>query len=361
MSHFNPGMLTLARESRDLTQAELSAITGLSQAVISKIEAGIAQPSPSTVVSVAESLQYPTELMYQEDRIFGFNASVFFHRKRADMPAKTLRRIHAQLNFTRMHLGRLSLALSVDPAVELIRLPLEDHGTPERVAQHFRTLLHLPSGPIKDLTAALEEAGIVIVSRPFGSSRTDGVSEWVPGHLPIILMNGDESVGGDRYRWTLAHELGHLLMHKFPSEQMEEEANRFASELLLPAAEIKRHLRNVRLSNLSLLKGIWRVSMGALLERAKQLKTITPTQYRYMRINFSKLHYTTKEPPELDFPKEKPTLLERLVQTHVQELGYSIEDLAGLLKLKTEECSKLYAPDLRPSLRVVPLRVLRMA
>jgi Zn-dependent peptidase ImmA (M78 family) len=353
MQHFNPGMLTLARESRDLTQGELAAQSGVPQAIISRLEGGITQPSPDHIAAFAKRLEYPGELFFQEDRIFGFNASVFFHRKRADMPAKTLRRIHSQLNFTRMHLGRLLLATSLDPAVELVRLSIEEHGTPERIAQHVRALLQLPAGPIKDLTAALEDAGVIVVSHSFGTTRTDAVSEWVPGHAPIVLMNGDESVGGDRYRWTLAHELGHLIMHKLPSETMEDEANRFASELLLPAAEIKHHLRNVRLSNLALLKSIWKVSMGALLERAKQLKTINPTQYRYMRINFSKLHYNTKEPPELDFPVEKSTLFGQLVQKHIQDLGYTIDDLARLLNLQPDECSRLYAPDLRPGLRLI--------
>jgi len=362
MHHFNPGMLTLARESRDLTQAELARKSGVPQAIISRLEGGIAQPSENHVSTLADRLHYPADFFFQEDRIFGFNASVFFHRKRADMPAKTLRRIHSQLNLTRIHLGRLLLAASLDPAVELVRLPLEEYGTPERIAQHVRSLLQLPSGPIKNLTAALEDAGVIVVSHSFGSTRTDAVSEWVPGHAPIVLMNGDESVGGDRYRWTLAHELGHLIMHKLPSETMEDEANRFASELLLPSAEIKHHLRNVRLSNLALLKSIWKVSMGALLERAKQLRTISPTQYRYMRINFSKLHYNTKEPPELDFPVERATLFLGLVQAHVQDLGYSIEDLAKLLKLLPEECSRLYAPDLKPGLRLMSAKtVQRMA
>jgi Zn-dependent peptidase ImmA (M78 family) len=363
MQHFNAGMLTLARESRELTQAELSRETGIPQAIVSRLEGGITLPSSENVSAVAECLKYPMELFFQEDRIYGFNASVFFHRKRADMPAKTLRRIHSLLNLTRMRVGRLLLATSISPEVELIRMAVEEYGSPERVAQHVRALLQLPAGPIKDLTSALEDAGVVVAPHRFGTSRTDAVSEWVPGHPPIILMNADESVGGDRYRWTLAHELGHLIMHKLPSETMEEEANRFAAEFLLPAAEIKHHLRNVRLSNLALLKSIWKVSMGALLERAKQLGTITATQYRYMRINFSKLHYNTKEPPELDIPVEQSTLLPQLVQAHVKDLGFSLDDLAKLLNLKPAECAELYAPELtRTGLRLLAqVPTIRMA
>jgi Zn-dependent peptidase ImmA (M78 family) len=226
-----------------------------------------------------------------------------------------------------------------------MRMSVEEFGTPEEIARKFRALLHLPLGPINNLTAAVEDVGVVIATHKFGSTRTDAVSEWIPAHPPIVLMNVDDSIGGDRYRWTLAHELGHLIMHAFPSEKMEEEANRFASEFLMPGFEIKHQLRNVRLPNLALLKRIWKVSMGALLERAKQLKTISPTQYRYMRVNFGKLHYNTREPAELDIPIEKPTLLYELVNAHVKELQFDLGDLAQLLNLFPEECANLYAPE----------------
>ena len=135
---------------------------------------------------------------------------------------------------------------------------------------------------------------------------------------------------------------------------MEDEANRFASEFLMPESEIRHQLRNVRLPNLALLKSIWKVSMGALLERAKHLKTINSSQYRYMRVNFGKLHYNTREPAELDFPIEKPTLLSELVNAHIKELQFGVDDLAQLLNLLPDECATLYAPELsRSGLRLI--------
>ena len=361
MPKFNAEMLSLARESRELTQGELATLTGMPQTAISRIEAGIVEPSEDQIAILAGKLEYPADFFSQQDRIFGFNASVFFHRKRADMPAKTLRRILSVLNLTRIRLGRLLLAASVAPDFELVRMPLEEFGSPENVARQLRALLHIPMGPIANLTKVLEDAGVLIATHQFGSSRSDAVSEWIPGYPPIVLMNTDAAIGGDRYRWTLAHELGHLIMHKFPSETMEEEANRFSSEFLMPAAEIKPYVRNVRLANLATLKQIWKVSMGALLERARQLKTISPTQYRYMRINFGKLHYNTREPAELDIPVEKPTLISGLVAAHVEQLRYSPDDLAAFLRLTPAECRSLYLPDeISRSLRVVSNRTLRV-
>lgn len=359
MQQFNPGMVTIARESREMTQAELSVRSRIPQAVVSKLEGGVARPSDEHVTSLAGATRYPATFFFDNDRIFGFNASVFFHRKRSDMPAKVLKRIHAVLNLTRMRLDKLMLAGNVQPAIELVRLSVDEHDSPEQIARKVRAILQLPDGPVDDLTASLEEAGVIIVQHQFNSRRMDAVSEWVPSHPPIVLMNVDEHVPGDRYRWTLAHELGHLIMHSHSVEDVEEEANRFAAEFLLPEREIRPKLRSVRIQTLALLKSIWKVSMGALLERAKQLRTITIAQYRYMRINFGKMGYATQEPPELAIPIEAPTLMRDLVQLHIKNLGYSISELAALLRMEESECSSLYLPS--AGLQLVTPSVLRMA
>ncbi|WP_109488611.1 ImmA/IrrE family metallo-endopeptidase [Occallatibacter savannae] len=357
MQYFNSSLLTLARESRELSQSDLSSLSKVPQTLISRFEGGIIQPSEEQASRLADTLQYPVDLFYQEDRIYGFNASVFFHRKRADMPAKILRRIHAVLNLTRMRVDRMLLAGDISPQFELLRMSVEEQGSPEEIARRLRALLHIPMGPIANLTAAVEDAGVIIALHKFGSSRTDAVSEWIPGHQPTILMNSDESIGGDRYRWTLAHELGHLIMHRLPTDSMEEEANRFAAEFLMPEKEIKHQLRNVRLATLAALKSVWKVSMAALLERAKQLRTISPSQYRYMRINLGRLGYLQREPVELDVPIEKPTLISALVTAHIKELQFGLKELAKLLHMREEECAGLYAPDLAPT----GLRLVRMA
>jgi Zn-dependent peptidase ImmA (M78 family) len=357
MLYFNSSLLTLARESRELSQSDLASLSNVPQALISRFEGGIIKPSEEQASRLADVLQYPVDLFYQEDRIYGFNASVFFHRKRADMPAKILRRIHAVLNLTRIRVDRMLLAGDIAPQFELMKMSVEEIGSPEEIARRMRALLHIPAGPISNLTTAVEDAGVIIALHKFGSSRTDAVSEWIPGHKPTILMNADESVGGDRYRWTLAHELGHLIMHSGPTDEMEEEANRFASEFLMPEKEIRHQLRNVRLATLAALKSVWKVSMAALLERAKQLRTITPSQYRYMRINLGKLGYLHREPVELDVPRENPTLISALVTAHIRELQFGLRELAKLLFMKEEECAGLYAPDLAPT----GLKLVRMA
>jgi Zn-dependent peptidase ImmA (M78 family) len=149
-------------------------------------------------------------------------------------------------------------------------------------------------------------------------------------------------------------------MHPRAVEDVEDEANRFAAEFLLPERDIRTKLRNVRIQTLALLKSIWKVSMAALLERAKQLKTITLSQYRYIRISFGRMGYLTQEPPELAIPIESPTLMRDLVKLHTKDLGYTISDLAALLRIEEPECHSLYIE--HAGLQLVPqVSTLRLA
>ena len=79
-----------------------------------------------------------------------------------------------------------------------------------------------------------------------------------------------------------------------------------------------------------------------------------------MRINFGKLGYTTQEPPELAIPIESPTLVRDLVKLHLKELGFSISDLAALLRMEEPECASIYLPQAGLQL-VTPISIMRMA
>ena len=82
------------------------------------------------------------------------------------------------------------------------------------------------------MTGYIERAGIFVFHADLELIDVDGLTLRLPGLPPIIVLN--RHLLGDRLRFTLAHELGHLVMHSVPSPNMEKEANEFASELLMP-------------------------------------------------------------------------------------------------------------------------------
>lgn len=331
-------MLTLARESRGLTQSQLAEKIGVRQGTLSKIEAGVLPASDDLLTKFAQGLDYPSELFVQSDRIYGFNATIFFHRKHENIPERIMRKLHALMNLQRMRVQRLLRGVEVESPCKFQRINSEDYrGRVDHVAQIVRSTWMLPLGPVRNITQAIEDAGGIVIRFDFETRLMDAISEWVPGFPPLFFVNSNSDITGDRLRFTLAHELGHVVMHRLPTPDMENEANLFASEFLMPAKEIKSSLRNLSIPKLAELKSHWRVSMAALAQRAHQLGTITPAQHKYLFIRLSKAGYRLREPEETDIPIEKPTLLSELVQAHINELGYSVPELSRLVILNEHE------------------------
>jgi Zn-dependent peptidase ImmA (M78 family) len=163
-----------------------------------------------------------------------------------------------------------------------------------------------------------------------------------PGVPPLIVLNSEQPA--DRLRYTLAHELGHLVMHRFPSPNMEDEANIFASSLLMPREDIKPHFvgRRIDLALLAAMKPEWKVAMQALLMRATALNAVTKHQAQYLWKQISARRLRLREPPELDFAPERPTVIASMLRVHVDSLGYSLAELAALLHVQERELATLY-------------------
>ena len=126
------------------------------------------------------------------------------------------------------------------------------------------------------MTQWLEAAGCLIIAEDLGTSRVDGLSQWIDDY-PIIMVNS--SAPTDRFRLTVAHELGHMVLHSaFPAlNDMESEANAFAAEFLMPEDVIRPQLRNLKIGRLLDLKREYGVSMQALVERAYHLSLLSPS------------------------------------------------------------------------------------
>jgi Zn-dependent peptidase ImmA (M78 family) len=198
----------------------------------------------------------------------------------------------------------------------------------------------------------LERAGVLVIPCDFGATEVDAVGMRLQGMPPMVFMNA--AAPTDRVRFTMAHELAHLVMHAVPTDDMEKEADRFASEFLMPEHDIKPQLVNVTLNLLAMLKRVWRVSMAALLMRAKTLRTITEKKATALWKQMSALGFRKREPAELDLTPEKPRLLHELFEYHIKQLGMTDDQLHRMCTLYPSQFDRYYNPDRRfGSLRLV--------
>jgi Zn-dependent peptidase ImmA (M78 family) len=199
----------------------------------------------------------------------------------------------------------------------------------------------IPDGPIKNLTALCERAGILVVICDF-VENVDGVTMRLRDVPPIIFLN--KKAPADRMRHSLAHELGHLIMHTIPTDEMEAEADTFAGELLAPAAQLRSDIigGRVTLERLVQLKKYWRVSVASLLYRAGASGLISDNQASYLWRQLSARGWRKTEPIETQFPYESARLFEHIVALHKDQLGYTIADFAKVLRFDSDEVANMY-------------------
>jgi Zn-dependent peptidase ImmA (M78 family) len=340
--------IVLARESRGLTQGDLADATKRTQGFISKVE-GRVKPAPDEFVQeLAVALKYPVSLFYQDDQILSSPIDDLFHRRRKTTASRPLKTLHAQVNLRRIQIARLLSPFDVEGSIPQIPSDEVDE-TPEDIARSVRSALLIPPGPIENLTEALELAGAVVVRFDFGISQVDGMSLWNGRMPPLLFVNS--AIPRSRARITLAHELGHLVMHPHPTPGAEEEATRFASEFLVPEDEFAVDPRGVTLDSLAKLKPLWKVSIAALLMKAAKKGLVTKHQEKWLWIKLGKAGYRRSEPLEDALPDERPNVVSTLVDRHLKELDYSVEELAAAVHLRREEFLQHYVE--KPGLRLV--------
>lgn len=341
---FNPDLLIVARTTRGLSQVTLAERAGITQGHLSKLENGLSVPSSDVLARAASALDYPVSFFGQSDRVIGLPLSVQpAYRRKASVGQRDLEKVRAYLNIRLMHLRRLLQATEYTAETILPAYDADEYdGDVERIAQLVRRTWLLPPGPIKNLTDIVERAGVVVVLCDFPNATIDGLSIVLPDLPPCIFLNRVQQA--DRLRFSLAHELGHLVMHSQANPDMERQAHSFASALLMPAEDIRSYFASgVTLKRLATMKPLWRVSIQALAMRAKSVGSISENQHKYLWMQLSKAGLRRREPPELDFPAEEPKILSALIRMHTERLGYTMVELAAALHTYESELRHLYS------------------
>lgn len=338
MSQYNIQLLELARKLRQLTQKEVAAATGVSQAQISKAEHGLQRLCNEDLKKLAGYYNVPVNFFFQSESMTP--AGHFYYRKRLAISDKVIDSFEAKVQILKSAIDKL-MSDSDTPDYTIGSFSTAE-SSPSEIASKIRHLLKIYKGPVPKLTSLLENHGVIVFFFDFGTDKIDGLSSVTSSNRKVIFLNS--RMPNDRIRFSLAHELGHLVMHSdfIPSSatEAEEQADEFASEFLMPSEEIKDGLHNLTFASLAQLKRYWQVSMKALLYKANKLGTITSTEYRNMQINFSKKGYTKSEP--IPLPSNPPVIIPMVLELYKSELGYSDEEIRKTLCLSASDFSEWF-------------------
>ncbi|MFZ5553568.1 MAG: XRE family transcriptional regulator [Bacteroidota bacterium] len=329
-------MLLLARELRGLTLNEAAELLCISPSYVNKLERDAQAVNEELMQKMEKKFNLPASFFYQPGEIL---PSLLNYRKRENVSAKDLNVIEATINMYRLGIEKLFDQFNV----QATRLPafLKE---PEEAAQELKRSWRIAKGPVENMTALLEKHGITVVTFDYPTERVDGKSVLTKDGHSIVFINSLSQ--GDRQRFTLAYQLGHLVMHTTGNSfdrDVSHEANVFAAEFLMPEKEIRKDFEEgITVPVLAKLKKKWKVSMISLLYRAHDLQIITDNQKRYIEQQFNQLKIRRREPVELDIPREKPVLLRALITEFKQKKRMTIKEMASFFNLTEEEFTQRY-------------------
>jgi Zn-dependent peptidase ImmA (M78 family)/transcriptional regulator with XRE-family HTH domain len=324
----NPQLVVAAREALGMTQAQLAArlseLAGpgqkISQGYVSRAESGALAVTGTRLDLFARALESGPGLLAADARIWSLGEGCLYHRHRASTRAATLRALHARINLLRLYLHRLS-AVSGRPLPEFTWTPVQVGGIdgPDDAARAVRARHGPGAGAVNSVTAVAEAMGALVVSMPLGAREVDATSLHAPGDPPLFVINADAPA--DRRRFTLGHEVGHVACLPAAGEDVEEMAQVFSAELLMPAGQVAADLKAAPITPARLLqlKAVWKVSAAALLRRSVDLAVISESRYRAISAQVSALGWRTAEPDPL--PAEQPAVVPALVRAAVMAAG----------------------------------------
>ncbi|MBR0615442.1 MULTISPECIES: helix-turn-helix domain-containing protein [Bacillus] len=322
LKQFNGNRLKSARVYRGLTIAGLAEKAGVSKQAISQYENNKNTPSLETLMHIIHCLGFPRDYFYEQDENNISIGNTYFRSM-----ATTNKKEHAaQIEKTKI-LSYIFRYLDNFVQFPELNLPATTNNSEiEGLALELREYWGLGLEPIPNMVRLLEKNGFVVTSFATNEEKIDAFSQSQrsDGKLYYFIVLGNEKKSASRRQFDAAHELGHILLHDWQCDldlmsreefkQIEQEANQFAAEFLLPKQSFLNDLIYPnKLDYYVELKKKWKVSIAAMVVRAYQLNALSYNQYQYLMRQISKKGWRRKEPLDNIIKVPNPILLQKAV------------------------------------------------
>ncbi len=329
-----------ARKALGLSLRDLADEISLSHAAIKKYEDNKVAPSSDILIKLAKVLHVKVEYFFRTKTPILDNIQ---YRKHADVLEKHLEEINIKILDQAERRMELESLFPTAPikffSIETLSLKeiqsLEDI---EELADEMRKRWCLGLDPIPDIIDVFEEQGIKVFEiDTHRFPKFEGLFAHI-SNIPIIVIGNERP--GDRQRFTLVHELGHLILDDF-SNNLEEEAccNRFAGAFLLPRKSLKRilgeHRNYIEPRELSLIKQEFGISMSSILHRVEEIGIISKALYRKLRSEFNERDWLRQE-PGAPYPQEKTHIFEQMIFHALAEDYIGESKAAELMNISLE-------------------------
>jgi Zn-dependent peptidase ImmA (M78 family)/transcriptional regulator with XRE-family HTH domain len=379
MSNIIPSRITEARESRALSMQDLADNIGVTRQSISKYERGIINPSPDILQSISFYLEFPIDFFYKNEAVCTAKRSPLFFRSKAGIAKKDKTACKYQIKWVDELRKFLSNYVDfIEKDITTIDVNYEDLSKSdiEDLALTVRKNWGLGDGPIGDLVGVLENKGIIVAQFSNNNfckfKNIDAFSAWEDG-IPYIMYNSIQK-SAVRTRFSILHELGHLIMHSSISNEdsikkdvidlADNQADLFASSFLLPCTSFPNDIHGSSLLSLEFVKRKWGVAISTIIRRCHALNILSENQINYLNRQMTAKQYWRKEPLDdilfIDGPEMLRDAVLLLINNNIITRNYfinssalSINDLKSICMLPAEFFNDLYDRQ-KPILKLIP-------
>ncbi|MDD7006758.1 helix-turn-helix domain-containing protein [Limosilactobacillus reuteri] len=352
---FNGGKLKLLRKSNGLTMKEVGEKINKSASFISMIEKGQSKPEFSTIVALGKifnvrhtfflndiSIPYPTETTFFREQIAVPKRDSEQAKNKSIMIAYYDSLISNKFNLRSFQLPRYALKNSTFRCIDFEQI--------DSIASQVRTQFSLGMGPISNMTLLIERMGIRVNFIDFENDKIDALTEKI-GSQYFISINS-RITSSVRIRFNLAHELGHILLHSGYShndisnnskhKRIEQEAQHFASALLMPEKGLALDMAQTNMNFLKGLKLHWLVSLQALIYRGHEIGIITDRQALFLRQTISRNGWRKEEPYDHTIGIEYPSYIKSAIKFLVKDKERFLAELSEESGIYQDELSKYF-------------------
>lgn len=327
-SSFNGKRLKEARVYNKMSITDLANKLNVTKQMISKYENDKSSPTSEKSFILHDVLNYPREFFYTKEN-YEYKSLGTFFRSRLTATKKSKEPAEYLLKYSLLIRAFLEEYVEFPEVMDFNYF--DEYSNPELAAEKLRELLGLSDGPIDDMLELLEIMGIVVVKFGYDEEKIDAFScSTILNDKNYFAVVAGNTRSFYRQQFSLAHELGHFILHRDYNPQelekdeykiMEKEANDFAAAFLLPSSLFKEDLTSIdiNLNSLLNLKKKWNVSIAAIIERGYQLKLINSSKrislYRAMNYH----QWKNPEPLDLETPVTEPLAISQAIELLIDE------------------------------------------
>lgn len=316
-----PARIRQARIARALSQIELAEKVNVTKGAISQYETGTSRPGDLVMRAISNVLDFPLPFFLKEPQAAVTASSPTFFRSLKSTPVKQRQACKQKAELiSELVLGKLKEFVEFPNPNIPPDIPVQDSYSVdecEKLAMYVREFWNLGEEPIQNMTEVLQANGFIIAQVSVGNKKIDAFSLWHDG-APFFCISRDKE-SSVRWRFSLAHELGHLLMHSHLEEevaksmhnQLEKEANMFASAFLIPQSSFFRDVSAPSLEHLLYLKKKWKVSVAAMVKKCDDHGIFPTEQITYLYKQISYRGWKKHEPFDDISDNEHPYLLKQ--------------------------------------------------